>query len=285
MQFEIYLDVLVLLNLYVTYFLILSTAKMMSIKLNKIRLFLGSMIGGIYSLIIILDLNEVEYIVIKLLMGLSLVLIVFFDKNLKRLIKSILYFFLVNFIYGGLMFALYFFIAPGNMIFKNSVVYFNISALQLVIFTIVAYLGLNVFYYFFKKQKNVPKIIKTQIAFLDKVITLSGFLDTGNKLIDTFSGIPVIVCSYNAIEALIPSEIKGYFDDPFSYDFDKTEGYKYKKRLKIVFASGVFNETSMPAFTADYIMIDGQKKQAVIAVSQNIDENKSYDIILNPALF
>ena len=54
MKEVIYIDVLIAVNLFINYFLIISTAKFLHLKTQKSRLILGEILGGIYSLYILL---------------------------------------------------------------------------------------------------------------------------------------------------------------------------------------------------------------------------------------
>lgn len=284
MQEVIYLDVLIIINIYVSYFLFLGSARLMSLNMRKLRLFLGSMTGGIFSLIILFDLSGFELVAIKLLMGVTLILIVFATKSVIHTLKCGLYFFLVNFIFAGFMFALWTFIAPANMAYKNGVVYFDITALTLVISTILAYLAITLFSMILNKRSAATDMVSVTISLGGRETVINAFADTGNKLCDIFSGLPVIVVEYDFIADIFPEKIKGYFKNPTAFSFDGLDESAYISKLKLIPVSVVSKETVLPAFRPDYVVINSVKKTAVIAVSELPISNGSFNAILNTAL-
>ena len=52
MKQVIYIDVLIIVNLFVNYFILLTTSKFLNLKLKLSRLILGEILGAIYSLYI-----------------------------------------------------------------------------------------------------------------------------------------------------------------------------------------------------------------------------------------
>ncbi len=256
----------------------------MSLKLHRVRLFLGSIVGGIYSLIILFDLSNFELIVIKLIMGVSLVFIVFGSKKLIHTLKCGLYFFLVNFIYGGLMFALWTFFAPNNMAYKNGIVYFDITALTLVISTIIAYLAISLFCAVLNKRCKPSDIVSVTVSFNGRQSIVTAFVDTGNKLCDIFTGLPVIVAEYDSMADIFPDKIKEYFKSPTEFSFDGLEDSSYISKLKLIPVCVVGKEFALPAFKPDSVVINSANKTAIIAITTTNLSNGSFKAILNTAL-
>lgn len=284
MENVIYLDVLIILNIYVNYFLFLGTAKLMSLKLHKLRLFLGSMIGGIYSLIILFDFNTIELIIIKILMGISLVFIVFATKNIVHILKCGLYFFLVNFIYGGFMLAIWMFFAPKNMAYKNGVVYFDISALALIISTIVAYISITVVCSILNKRSAPTQTVNVTITLNGRQTIVNAFADTGNKLCDIFTGLPVIVVEYDSICDVFPDKIRDYFKNPTEFSFEGVNNSLYTSKLKLIPVCVVGKEFALPAFKPDSLLVNTTPKTAIVAVTTTSLSNGSFNAIINTAL-
>ena len=54
MKQTIYIDVLISINLFINYFLLLSVAKILTLKPERKRIILSSFIGSLYSLVILL---------------------------------------------------------------------------------------------------------------------------------------------------------------------------------------------------------------------------------------
>ncbi len=262
MQNTIYVDVLILLNIFITYCLLLSTKLLLNLNTEKWRIISASVLGGMFSLVIFIDFNSsILYSIVEILMASAIVLLSFFEKKLSKNLRNIAVFYIVNFIFGGLMLALFYFITPPSMIFKNGVVYFNISALFLVISTIVSYLLIKLFYAFFAKRGLVSESCLLSVNIYGKEVLLKGFLDSGNKIIDAVSSLPVILCNINSIKELIPDKI---CEDILSLNFDKIDDPLWQKRIRVLSVSTVNKVSILPAFKPDKSVIEyknGEKKE------------------------
>ena len=137
----LYIDVLVLLNLFVNDLLLMSVGKILHQKKKGWRMFLSALFGGLCSLTILLpQMVPLVLFAEKVVLSFLMVGIAFGFTPLKRLWYKWLLFFGVSFLYGGITFALWYFVSPAGMIYQNGVAYYPISALTLALFTIAAYL-------------------------------------------------------------------------------------------------------------------------------------------------
>ena len=109
---------------------------------------MSAVVGSLFSLLIFFDnIRFLLITLIKLPLAAVLVLIAFGYHSKSLYIKSVLSFFAVNFIFGGVMMAVWMFISPSGMYFRNGTVYFNISALTLIAGTLIAYFLIQVVSY------------------------------------------------------------------------------------------------------------------------------------------
>lgn len=285
MRITIYLDILFLLNFFVTFLLLKSTARLANDAPRKHRLFLGSLLGGVYSLLILFDVRPALLVVLKLAMGASLLLTVFFRRGQgRRLGKTALLFCLVNFIFAGFMYALWMFAPPDGMNWKNGVAYFNVSALSLAISTSVAYLLLTLFSLVLNKRTRTNELSELTLGLLGRQVRLTAFTDTGNKLTDIFTGLPVIVCEYSAVEALFPERVRGFFENPGSFSFEGVEAGSYAKLFRVLPVDTSAGDGLLPAFRPDRTAVNGHEVQAVVAVTRRALSDGNFRALLHPAL-
>ena len=100
----LYVDILIILNLFIDYFLLLSSAVLLKQNAKKLRLILASIVGSLSSLFIFLPtLPPVCMVLVKLMIGVCLVLIAFGYKTKIVFIKSVLLFFAENLIFIGII--------------------------------------------------------------------------------------------------------------------------------------------------------------------------------------
>ena len=129
----VYADILIVLNMLVDYFLLLSTKRLLKRKTNVIRIVLASLEGGIFSLYIFLPQSAV-FIELSTRMAVCFVmsLTAFKFINLKEFLKNSVTLFLITCLYAGVMTAVWKLFKPYGMVINNSVVYFKLRLLRLL---------------------------------------------------------------------------------------------------------------------------------------------------------
>lgn len=201
----IYLDVLLAVNLFVNYFLLLGTSCFFSQKAKRFRMVLSALTGSLFSVLILFDdLHPLLLWGIKLALACLLTLIAFGFGTFILYLKRTLIFFAVNFVFAGAMTALFVFASPKGMVIRNGTVYFNISALALVLGTVAAYGIIKLVTYLFRQRTQRHELYTLLIEQGGKQALVTGLADTGNQLCDSISGTPVIVCDFVSIKELIP---------------------------------------------------------------------------------
>ena len=287
---SIYLDVLIILNIYVNYFLLKATAKLTHTKLHSSKCVISALVGSIFSLVILLPpLNFFISFNIKLLAATIVVAIAFGISDKKRLIKMTLFFFSINFIFAGVMLSVYILIQPSFMQFNNSYFYIDFSLMTLIISTIIAYLIVSIIRLLLDRKAAFNEKYKVIFTANGSTVSLDAIADTGNTLIDVFSGKPVIICNINQLDKILPKEYKYIFS---SSNIEEIQNYilnhKVLKGLKLVPFSTINSNGVIPIFSADNIYIKGENTAKIKNVNALIgicnDQGNNYDAIFNPNL-
>lgn len=270
----VYIDVLVILNLYINFLLIRSSALVMRRSVSAKRCLLAALVGAAGSLAILLP--ELPFIVIaseKLALGALITFAAFGRQKPADFAVCALFFLLVSFAYGGLMTALWTFCAPYGMVFGNGVAYFNIPLAAITAFTAAAYLAVRLVRYFADRRLRCDRICSVRITANGAEIRLRGLCDTGNGLCDVFSGKPVVVCRYESIAAITPKSARAFLDG----ELDESGG------LRVIPCRTVTSESLMPIFAADMITVDGKPADALVGVTKN-PIGADADCIFNPKI-
>ena len=190
----VYVDILLLINLYIDYLIIKISLMLLHRKVKTYRIIIASAFASFTSLIIFLPQNFILELTAKFLTALIIAVIISgFKDNLK------LYFVLliVSAIFNGL------FLLLGNTIFEKTIktvngqTYFDISLLTFGVYTTIIYVILSLISRIF----NVVPQEKFKISIFcenDK-ITYDGVCDSGNKLTDYLTGKPIIICPNSKI--------------------------------------------------------------------------------------
>ena len=284
MKQVIYVDVLICVNLFINYFILLSVVKILNLTLKRFRLILASSLGAIYSLIIFLpQLNFFLSLLIKLLMSISIILLAFGLLKIHSLLKITAYFYTINFIFAGIIFFVWYFISSNGIFIKNGMIYFNISPLFLIASTLITYFLMKLFNILIG-QKEVPLNFCTiSIIYKGQQVTLKAKIDTGNTLREPFSNTPVVVTNYDVVKDILKNESYQKFFKTFNLSDSKTA-----LKIRMVPFKTIMGEGLLPAFKADKIIINYKKhifeKNAFIAIcKENILEN-SFSALINPEL-
>ena len=154
MKQTIYIDVLLAVNIFINYFLLLAAAKFLAVRRIRLRILAASVLGAAYSLTMLMpSIPMVLALLMKLAMSASLVFVAFPWGGKKQFLKSLACFYIMNFAFAGFMMAIWYFISPQGMIIKNSIVYFNISPIILIGSTAVCYVVIRFIYRFIGKHE------------------------------------------------------------------------------------------------------------------------------------
>lgn len=201
------MDVLIALNLYITWFLLLAAERLAESRSSGWRRGLASLAGGIASLMILLpELPFPVLLLEKLGLAAAITWIAGGYGGWRRFCKRMGFFFGANFLFAGCMIALWLIAAPPRLTIRNGTVYYHIPALTLALSTILAYGAVRLIAFF--RDRRVPDrlIYRAEIELGGKKTACSVFLDTGNRLRGP-GGLPVVLCQRELLVGLIPAEV------------------------------------------------------------------------------
>ena len=279
----IYIDILVIVNLFVNYFILLATAKFFCIKWKTSRLILGEILGGIYSLYILApELPWFISSIIKLLMSVTIIAATFGIKRPTQFFKILIYFYSVNFLFSGIMMAVWCWFKPNGMQINNGVVYFIISPVILIISTIISYIIIEAINKIVNKRRLDHKILNLKIKFRTNQISITAKIDTGNFLKEPFSGLPVIVARETSVKPLLPINT---YDQIKAYSAGKLTDILNLKIRMIPFKT-ISEESVLPAFKPDFIKINGSEvqKEVYIALCEDRFMPQNAEALINPEI-
>ena len=198
----VYVDVLVTVNIFTDFFLLLCVKKFLNIRAKLIRVILGSLIGGILSLTALLPQIPVGLnILVDIIFAAVIVFAAFGRTEIKNYIKRVAVYFGISFFFCGIMIFVYTAFKPKGMAIYNDVVYFDISPVLLIILTLICYYILWLF-----KRLTKGDISK---SVCDVAVEANGIkvefravADTGCTVKEPFSSNYVIIAEKELISNL-----------------------------------------------------------------------------------
>lgn len=289
MKEAVYVDILLTVNLFINYFLLLSCAEIMKTDFKRLRILSGAAIGAAASLIIFLPpLSQISEFIFKSFLSALIVFTSFGYKNFKRFTKLVFAFFAANMIFAGCMMALWIWLRPKGMVINNDVTYFNINIPTLLISCVICYGFVSLISRIAVKQNLRKMKYKVAITFGGNTVNGTGYVDTGNSLKDCFSGYPVVVANENFIAPLFSKKesealIKGFADT------ETPE--RLKNKIRLIPYGTVGGNGILTAFRPDSAEFKDEKgtvfrtDKIYIAVSKEKFSSFDCDILLSPKIF
>lgn len=189
----VYVDVLIILNTLVNYFILLAVRKITRAHTSRLRISLGSLVGGVSSMLIFLEDLGAIMTVLKLLTAVLMIVITFDVKPLKCLFKKVFWLFAISFIFGGVMFAIYIFTDTDILIYTNGIVYFDVDITFLVVCSVFSYIIITIITRFTDKKAPKSQEYYVTIQQNGKFVSEPALMDTGNNLREPFSSYPVVM--------------------------------------------------------------------------------------------
>jgi len=285
----IYIDVLVAINIFVTWLLLACSVFFSAVQVKRWRLLLGSLLGGGGSLLILLPpapwwLLAPE----KLLLCALIVLVGFGFGRWSRFLRCFAAFFGVSFAFAGVMLGLWLTLRPDGMLYQNGAVYFDVNLITFVLFACACYAAVRGLAVLLRRRHPGANLCRATIQILGRSITLPAFYDSGNRLADGFTGAPVAVAEYAALEKFLPVELRPFFRNEAEI-FDIPQEQEWRPRLREIPFHALGREGLLPAFRADQVVVrtkhDTQSTlNAIVAVTPDTLSDGSYSLLLQATM-
>lgn len=286
----VYIDVLFAVNLILNYFMLLTVSRVLHRGDKRLRLLLGAAVGAVYALFIFLpEMGFLYSAGLKVLLSVGIVLAAFRFSGPKALLRLVLMFYLVSFLFGGLIFACYLFFTPPGLLVRNGVVYLDVSPVALILLSGACYVLLTLLSRLVRRHE--ADFYGVSLTVGEHTAAFPALLDTGNTLRDPLSGVPVLVAEYQAVRPLLPRRLWDVFEKGAFDPLPDLAGTGWENRLRLVPYAGVGGGKGLlPAFRPDLLAITAKKEtvktnDVLIAVcGGRLSSDGRYRALLTPLL-
>lgn len=227
----VYLDIVLIENILMNYIILFATGFIQKNDMSQIRLIISSIFGGIYAIVSYLNIIPIySNFFMKILLSIIMVYIAFNPQNYKKMLKTILLFYLTSFVMGGCALALLYIINPQNINFENGVLIGTYPLKVTIIAGIIGFIVIQIAFRINKRQvKKKDMYCKLDVVINKKIAKIKAYVDTGNMLKEPITNIPVIIVEKEKIKNLI------------NIDLDKIIGGDSQNINKIKFRIIPFN--------------------------------------------
>lgn len=283
---SIYIEYVILDNFVINYLILLCVKKTMRLKTKWYLIALSSLLGTIVAVVLpLLRLNNFIAIPIKVALGLIMVLILTRFVRVKDYIFSFLLFLGYTFLLaGGCMATLLVLGCDLESLAAGG--YDTIMPIGLIMLIVALWVSIVVMVatHISRRRNIAPFLRKTVLCLEEHRLEISAFIDSGNKLMDSKSGMPVIILSY--------FELLKHFDKGVVESLAIGQGGKLFKGVHKIPYNTISGEAKdMVVFEADKLVIfDGDKEYTtnrfIVGITyKKFKDAADYQMLLNPAIF
>lgn len=235
----IYIDIVLLENIIMNYIILYATSLILKIKAKHFRIFLGSVIGAVYSVIGYMSILPMySNVIVKVILSIIIVYISFNPPKVKQLLKQILFFYFTSFVFGGAAFFLIYFLKPQDILMRNGLFLgsYPLKTVLLggIIGLVIIIIALKLIKTKMGKKDMYCKII---IKLEGKQIQTTAMIDTGNLLKEPITNLPVVVVEHVLLYDVLPKEILINLENILGGDLEKIPEeirFKYIPKLKVI---------------------------------------------------
>jgi len=203
----VYVDVLVLVNLTMNCVLLWAAGRLAAAAIRPLRLVLGALLGAAYSLLPLLTGNPLlAGLTAKLLASCLMILVAFGFAPWRAFLRALGCFYLAAFAAGGAVLA-------AGYLGGGPWATWQPSALALAAGAAVALVGARAVRDLARRHAFLGAfVVPVEVSCGGEVVRLRALLDTGNRLLDPFSGRPVLIAEYDALRRLVPPGVRPLFE-------------------------------------------------------------------------
>ena len=200
----VYVDSMLLVNGIINYLLLLATGHLAGVRLHRIRLCLGSLVGALYGIAVYLPgAGFLQAIPIKV--GIALLMLLIGYGGVRHFFRLTLLFFAVAFVFGGGVLALQ--LLSGRSLMANGSFLIAAGMREMILATALCYFVLSVVFRRAARHGGSRKdIVQVQVQYDGRETSFGALMDSGNTLTDPITNGPVIVAEREALVPLLTVE-------------------------------------------------------------------------------
>lgn len=294
----VYAEYILIENIVINYIILYATKIITKTKSSRTRLFLSSLIGSLYILVVFYPSFEfMGKFIIKFSVSALMIIIAFNPDKFNIFLKQISAFYLASFVFAGTIMGVYYIL---NNNFRLTNVSFN-NARELIRFLVIG-IGLAVIliHYIFRyhraRMNKENFLTNITISLNNKKANLVALIDTGNSLKEPITQKPVIIAEYNSICEILPEGLKKMYLEKKNFDLETIakvmEEIGNEIKLRLIPFKSLGNENGiLIGFKPDSITIYLEnetkrlKEEIIVAIyNSKLAQDEQYNGLLHPEI-
>lgn len=230
------------------------------------------MVGAIYTILYYYIQSELYLnFIVKILLSIVMLYLTFAPKNFKEMLKMLIFFYLISFVFGGAALGVIYMVNSGRISIQNGVLIGTYTMKTIFIGIIVAFIIVILAFKLVKSKFSKNDLFcDITIKINEKEIKTKAMLDTGNLLKEPITNIPVVVVEHTLLCEVVPKEILDNIENILGGDLEKIpEPIKneYMSKLKVIPFTSLGKQNGMLLG----LKADGLKVEEVDGV-RNVDK-------------
>jgi stage II sporulation protein GA (sporulation sigma-E factor processing peptidase) len=295
----IYLDAVWVLNFLLDLMLLMLTQALSREYTPKRRLVFGAIIASlIVPATIYYPSALLNTVYGKLLYSILIILVAFQFTTVRQFFKKLLLFYFVTFSIGGGLFAAHYVLQNPVALASNGLLTFSSGYGDPVSWLFIM-IGFPIAFWFTKSRmdKHVTDKIRydqmyeVTLQLKEKSFSTTGYIDSGNQLIDPLTKKPVIICDESFLQQWFQEEewiqLKRAFEE---FDMDSIP-LSWEKYIHMVPFQGVEGKSNFLLALKPESLTIGYGEQKIIATKllvgiqfSTLTKDQSYHCLLHPQL-
>jgi stage II sporulation protein GA (sporulation sigma-E factor processing peptidase) len=162
----------------------------------------------------------------------------FTPKDLKEMIKMLIYFYLTSFVFGGAALGVIYMVNSGKISIQNGMIIGKYTLKTIIVGAMVAFIIVILAFKMVKSKFSKNDLFcNIAIKINEKEIKTKAMVDTGNLLKEPITNVPVVVVEHTLLYDLVPKEILDNIENILGGDLEKIpENIKneYMSKLKVI---------------------------------------------------
>lgn len=283
----VYIDIIFLENLFMNCIILFATAIILKNPIKILRILTSSIIGSIYAIIIYISKLQIySNIFVKIALSAVMVYVAFNPAKVKSFLKGIMIFYLTSFTFGGVTFALLYFVKPQNISFQNGVL-IGISPIKIIITGgLIGFIIITISFKNIKgKLTKKDMICDIKIIQKDKTKQMKAIIDTGNLLTDPITKAPIIIVEKDKLIDIFPKNI---LENTINFIEGKdVEMGEYLSKIRIIPFKSLGKENGLLlGIKVDGVIINYQNndnfvKEVIVGIyEKKLSNNDSYSALI-----
>lgn len=259
MYYELYIDVLFLVNFMMDYLVLLIARRILKCSATHVNVCLGALAGSFATCLVVclpIPYAFVKFVLFHVVINVLMVKIGLKIKGIRSLLKALTLLYISAFLLGGIATSLKQYVRMGSLFFAMMIVsYYLVQG----VWTVIGYV-----------QKIKSYECKVTMYVKEREHTVNAVIDTGNRLRDPITDRPV--------------SILGKKDAAILFDKELPKGIRYIPYHTIGKQEGV-----MPVVQIEKMSVDQEEQswieKPMIGISEEeISGDGDYAMILNPEI-